>query len=155
MGIILPKFIIYGQSSLFMESEFGKSFTCYICNSNTICNINIHGAFIVMCGHPYIVHAAKSVTWHACSQLRRKKFCLASALVLYTSVLFMVYLVPQFKYFCLFFFHCLKWPISIVLKQAQDYHVPFGEIHVLEKFHWCMSYSAVGCEFSRSENNIY
>lgn len=45
--------------------------------------------------------------------------CLSvSVLILWTSGLFMVYLLPRFLHFCAFFwwFHCSEWPLSRVLR---------------------------------------
>lgn len=57
------------------------------------------------------------VTWCTCSRLKAMMPCLGSPLILSTSTLFTVYLVPSFSDSCTFcwWFHCLDDPPTAVL----------------------------------------
>lgn len=80
---------------------------------------------------------------------------LVSALILYISVLLMVYLVPCFLYFGVFVsdFALLKWPpiVDFSAKFTNAVMHPMKKIDVLDNTSCLcsgMSYCTVGCEFS-------
>lgn len=120
------------------------------------------------CDHFWTCTAWQKIAFHVCSQLRVEVRC-PEFLLKFSYCEQKCFLVggdgehslksnvPYFSYFCSFFwwFHCLKWPLSIVLKgctvflsTGRLWSALWRKICVLDKLPLAMSHSAIGCEIN-------